>query len=105
MAALVILLAGTAPAFAHGHGGGHVSFWVGPVWGGPFWWGPGYYYPPPQTVVIDRSPEVYMQQAPAPESSGYWYYCKDAKAYYPYVKQCPGGWQRVTPTPPPEEGE
>lgn len=28
------------------------------------------------------------------------YYCEEAKAYYPYVQQCPGGWRQVTPTPP-----
>ncbi|UFS70744.1 hypothetical protein LPW11_00805 [Geomonas sp. RF6] len=105
-----VILAGAVPAsargYGHGHGHGHggASVYIGPVWG-PLWWGPTYYYPPPRTVVIERSPEVYVQQAPAPEASQYWYYCQDAKAYYPYVKQCPGGWQTVTPAPPPEEGE
>ncbi len=34
--------------------------------------------------------------------ASYWYYCADAKAYYPYVQQCPAGWLRVIPetTPP-----
>ncbi len=25
----------------------------------------------------------------------------ESKTYYPYVKECPGGWQRVTPQPAP----
>jgi FKBP-type peptidyl-prolyl cis-trans isomerase FkpA len=31
-----------------------------------------------------------------------WYYCSDAKAYYPYVRECRSGWLRVAPqtTPP-----
>ena len=29
-----------------------------------------------------------------------WFYCADSKAYYPYVRECPGGWQRVPSTPP-----
>lgn len=105
LALMAIMLLGAMPAYAHGHGGhGHVSFWIGPVWG-PGWWGPGYYYPqPPQTVVIERAPQVYVQPGPQTESSGYWYYCRDAKAYYPYVKDCPGGWSRVSPTPHTEEG-
>ena len=26
-----------------------------------------------------------------------WYYCNDAKAYYPYVRECPSGWKQVVP--------
>ena len=27
----------------------------------------------------------------------YWYYCGSAGAYYPYVAECPEGWQPVVP--------
>jgi len=37
---------------------------------------------------------------PAPAPSQYWYFCNASKAYYPYVRECPSGWQRVTPQPP-----
>ena len=52
-------------------------------------------------------PSVYIEQ-PDPETSteeqtNYWYYCKKSRTYYPYVKECPGGWQRVTPQPPPPQ--
>lgn len=104
---------------AHGHPrhGGHVRFglYVGaPVyWGG--YWGPRYYYPPyyyppyyypPTVVTVPASPPTYVEQAPvaAPAAPalqpGYWYYCAESRAYYPYVNQCPGGWQRVSPQPP-----
>jgi hypothetical protein len=61
-----------------------------------------YYYPP----VVQYAPPTYIEQ-PAPQAgpaqqsqASWWYYCADARAYYPYVKECPGGWQRVSPTPP-----
>lgn len=101
-------------ALAHGyprHGGGvRFGLYVGaPVyWGG--YWGPRYYYPPyyyyPPTIVAAPVAPTYVEQAPvaapaAPASPpGYWYYCAESRAYYPYVKQCPGGWQRVSPQPP-----
>lgn len=73
---------------------------------GPWYPYPSYYYPPPYyyppTVVVPAAPSTYVQQAaPVQESTeSNWYYCEDAKAYYPYVKQCPGGWTQVSPTPP-----
>ncbi|MDP2882045.1 MAG: hypothetical protein Q8N89_10720 [Azonexus sp.] len=51
--------------------------------------------PPPQ-------PQVYIEQAqePAPGAGQqYWYFCKSAQGYYPYVKECPDGWQKVLPQP------
>ena len=31
----------------------------------------------------------------------HWFYCKESGGYYPYVRECPGGWQMVPATPPP----
>ena len=64
-----------------------------------------YYYPP--AVAMQSAPQVYIEQgapqaAPvqaAPAQTNYWYFCAGANAYYPYVKDCPGGWQRVAPQP------
>ena len=39
-----------------------------------------------------------------PAQPSYWYYCRDSQGYYPYVTSCPGGWTKVVPTPPGEEG-
>jgi hypothetical protein len=50
--------------------------------------------------VIEHQPEIDMQPAPQAEQPVYWYYCKDPQGYYPYVKQCPGGWMKVVPIPP-----
>ena len=95
---------------------GHTSVGVvvGPMWG-PWYSPPAYYYPPYyqpyypsyQPVIIQRAPQVYIEQyapapdaAPAPNTGNYWYYCPASKAYYPYVNECPGGWQKVAPQPP-----
>lgn len=104
---LVVLLALVmtglgSSAWAHG---GRVRLGVyvgGPVWG-PVWYPPPYYYPP-QVIVVPppAPPPVYIEQAqPEPQSSQqqYWYYCARAKGYYPYVKECPEGWQKVLPQP------
>ncbi|MDP3513834.1 MAG: hypothetical protein Q8S20_13905 [Sulfuritalea sp.] len=110
---VVLLLGTTGISYAGGgHRGhhhrshGHFSVIVGPYWG-PFW-GPRYYPPPYYApIVVERPvPQVYIEQPPvasAPggvEASNYWYYCAPAGGYYPYVKECPGGWQRVLPQAP-----
>ena len=93
----------------HGHGGtrvflgGSLGWWGWPGWWGPAWWGYPYYAAPP--VVVQPGPITYIQrEAPG---DAYWYYCKEAGAYYPYVKDCPGGWMQVVPQtvpPGPEPG-
>ena len=87
-----------------GHrGGGHVFFGLG-YWP---WYYPPYYYPPyyyyPSTGVGPSSTPLYVEQGDeqAAPQSAYWYYCANSQGYYPYVAQCPGGWQRVRPEPPP----
>jgi hypothetical protein len=55
-------------------------------------------YSPP--AVMEASPQVYSQQDRQPPQQ-YWYYCQGAQAYYPYVKDCPGGWLQVVPQPSP----
>lgn len=93
---IALLVAVPDAAWAHGRRG-HVGVYVGPSWGfySPF------YYPPPVIVLPPESPPIYIEQqeAPAPPEQGYWYYCAGAKAYYPYVKECPEGWQKVPPQP------
>lgn len=101
--AALLLLAGMAvavPAQAH-HFRSHVGIFIGgPVWG---WYPPPYYYPPayyyPPVVEVPVAPPVYIERESAPATGGYWYYCERPQGYYPYVKSCPGGWQRVRPQP------
>jgi len=90
----------------HGGGHGHHGFghgghgFFGPRLGGaiwPYWdpygWDPygvPYSYPP-----VVAPPQISIQPAPPT-----WYYCANPQGYYPYIQQCPGGWQPVTPPPP-----
>ena len=120
LAALVLAMMTSVPAFARGggyrhHGGGHhhSSVSVGFAFGYPGYWGgyypypayayypPAYYYPP--DTYYSSSPPVYVERGdanpPAERSQGYWYFCPETSAYYPYVKQCAGGWQKVSPQP------
>lgn len=54
--------------------------------------------------VVVAPPRIYIEQAPSPSAvpvldPGYWYYCNEAGAYYPYVRTCPGDWVKVAPQP------
>jgi hypothetical protein len=83
---------------SHSHFGLHIGV---PL----FWnWPPPYYAYPPPVVVAPSPPPVYIERgyddaAPA-GGQGYWYYCRGPEGYYPYVRECPGGWERVATTPP-----
>jgi len=70
---------------------------------GPYWdpwlsgWDYPYRYAPSYPVYVVPDAET-LPSAPPPPS--YWYYCPSARAYYPYVSQCPEAWVPVSPTPP-----
>jgi hypothetical protein len=96
--AVMLLLASPVPGEA-----GHVYFSVGiPLGVGP-WWGEApypsagypYYSAPP--VVVSQPPPVYTQPDSAVQPPSYWYFCPTSKTYYPYVKDCSGGWLTVVP--------
>ena len=95
---------GAAPAptvspFRHHRSG---TFFVGGFWGWP--WPYGYYYPPPPYYYGPdyaraqyELPGVYIEKFegdPASEAIDD-IYCPAAGGYYPDVRDCPGGWQRV----------
>lgn len=69
----------------------------------PWYYPPPYYYPYYQPVAYESEPTTYIEQssAPAAEPTSWWYYCDASRGYYPYVKECPTGWQRVPTVPPP----
>ena len=111
--AILSLAATAALADNHGYRGHyddhrwehrHYRYSPPPVYyrGGPAVYAP-YYAPAP--IIIERAPPpVYIEQADvveeSPEATNYWHYCRESKAYYPYVKECPAGWQKVLPQPP-----
>lgn len=87
----------SAPAPVHrGHRHHHRVFVGGAVgfgypWG---WWGPpAYYYP----VPVPAEPVTYLEQSDADQPERWWYYCDASTSYYPYVRECPAGWERVAP--------
>ena len=47
---------------------------------------------------IHRAKRQPAQPATASQAN-YWHYCRSAEGYYPYVKECPDGWEQVAPTP------
>lgn len=74
-----------------------------PGYGGYY---PGYggYYPGYGGGVVPGAPQTYVERGAdeaAPQATqSWWYFCPESKTYYPYVRQCPGGWQKVAPQPP-----
>jgi hypothetical protein len=100
LATVVLLLGYSLPGEARFRGGVWIDPW-GPWWGAPYGYGYGYPYYSAPPVIIQQQPQEYVQQPAAQPEQQYWYYCSDAKTYYPYVKKCPGGWMRVVPTPAP----
>jgi hypothetical protein len=112
----VVLLLGTASeaAFARGRGGhsghrhsGGSRVAIGMVVAAPaFWYLPTSIYAPP-VAATSTAPTVYIelgdaQSASGESAGGWWYYCEDSRAYYPYVRECAREWQAVavTATPP-----
>lgn len=93
------------PVPRYWHRGHWFHGWYGPYFG--WWWivgadwylypGPVYPYP---TVVVEPAPSEDIVNAPsAPPPPQYWYYCPGSHRYYPYVSECPGGWERVPTIP------
>jgi hypothetical protein len=107
LAATSALLAAVQPAQAHDRWRGGIFLHFG--YPGPYYWVPRYYYPPPVyyyppppvIVAPPPAPPTYVERddEAAPPQTQWWYWCPSAKGYYPYVKECPGGWQRVPPQP------
>ena len=113
-----------------GNGGGHwhgnIGLYIGPgfgpyysrpyypsYYGDPFYYGyPSPYYSYPPTVIVrPQQPPMYIEQGQepqlespqssyAPQQDNFWYHCDRPEGYYPYIKDCPQGSQKVVPEPP-----
>lgn len=102
-AALLFGLLLSGSAWPHGHGFPRHHTHVGIAIGIPLVAAP-WYYPAPQIYTnppVAALPQAYIemnsrQQQP---SGSWWYYCHDPEGYYPYIKECPRGWERVDPQP------
>jgi hypothetical protein len=102
-----VYLGGPGPYWGPGYA--RPYYYPRPYYPGPLYYpGPIYapapYYQPAPVVVVPAAPPVYIERGDEvaeqePEDDQFWYYCRSAKNYYPYVKECPGGWQKVPPRP------
>ena len=126
LVSLGIFINGSAMAgyrgHAHGHDHGHkkglnvrIGVSIGmPVYAlryfpAPFYTVPVYAVPAPvyiyPTAIRHSSPPVYVERdstqidPPPSKAQNDWYYCASSQTYYPYVKECSGGWQRVPAQP------
>jgi hypothetical protein len=80
------------------HDGRYGWWWVaGGLWF--FYPEPIYPYPDPYVPPVVVTPAPAAPAASVPPPAQYWYYCDNAKGYYPYVQSCPGGWRAVPATP------
>ena len=122
---LIVGAAATGSVLAHHGGHGRFGVFIGAplYYPGPYYY-PPYYAPYPYPYYapapVPAEPPAYIERsdsgAPpyaerdegAPpvrrRGEGSWYFCSESNAYYPYVKQCAGGWQRVAPRPPADSG-
>ena len=98
---MIILGIGTGALTLSGTASANSWVFVGPLWRPPV-----VVAAPPIVVVppaVASSPPVYVESAPLvqvpAQPDNYWYYCSTLNRYYPYVTQCPGGWQRVVSAP------
>ena len=48
-------------------------------------------------IVYAPPPPVIPASTPSPSMVGYWYYCAELQAYFPYVATCSGPWTLVAP--------
>ena len=116
--AAILVSGGTDMAAGDGHGGG--GHWSG-GWGWgyyglglatgallsyPYYYPPYYpyypYYPYAYAPAYSPSPRVIVRERePAYADEGVYYYCRKSNAYYPYVRRCAGGWEKVPVVPPP----
>jgi len=107
LALLLLATAGIGNVWAdHGHRSSHFGVVIGPVWSPWYFPPPPVYYQPYPPIVIERDPPVYIEQYTPPPPAviqenpiSYWYYCNASRGYYPYVKECPSGWQKVPSRP------
>jgi len=92
--------------WGHGHGYYWAAGFYGAAWPWFYPWYEGYAVPvfPYSFYSETAAPVEYVEMNPAAPvsdaSANAWYYCQNPQGYYPYVKSCAGGWQRVPAQPP-----
>lgn len=86
---------------------GGFGFFVGdPFFWSPYYYRPYYFYPryySSPALIVPSAPSVYIEQNTVPKVQSIepnnWNYCPNPEGYYPHVKECPTGWQRIESQP------
>ncbi|MCX7176286.1 MAG: hypothetical protein NT159_20640 [Proteobacteria bacterium] len=65
----------------------------------PYYVEPAYASPPVTSMPPPPQNGTQLSALGVPGSQ-WWYFCKNPNGYYPYVRECPSGWEKVSPTPP-----
>ena len=83
-----------------------VTYWpygpvamVGPDSASAYYADPSYAGPPATSIPPPPQGGAQVSALSAPGSE-WWYFCKDPNGYYPYVRDCKTGWEKISPTPP-----
>jgi len=76
----------------HHHHHARARVFAGAFVGAPVLWPWWAYAPYPAAAP---APVYYVEQSDFAESE--WLYCREANAYFPYIADCAGGWERVRP--------
>jgi len=105
---------GYGPGY-YGYGPGYYGYyWPGSYYNYGYAYGPYGYVPPGingGVTYIEHEPEaVSNKPAPVhapdgaasapPRGTQWWYLCNSPRGAYPYVRECPDGWERVPAVPP-----
>jgi len=97
--------------YGSGWRGGWYGSSVGIYLGWPGYWGGWPYYPYTASYAVSypvyteypvysylpSESTTFVQAAPEPAATNYWYYCVDPAGYYPYVQNCSKAWMQVVP--------
>jgi hypothetical protein len=94
------------PGYYGGHRGGGIGLGLGlglaigiPLLASTYY-APPYYAPGYAPNYYGYAPGYSYPPSYAVPQQGSMYFCPQLNAYYPNVRDCPGGWQQVAPQPP-----
>ncbi len=63
------------------------------------------FIPSPPTSTSTAYPLSNVQEGPGSAGAQWWYACKRPVGYYPHVRECETGWEKVAATPPGAPGQ
>lgn len=91
---------GWGNGYGYGYGGAWRGNWVGASYYGGYpaaYYAPPVAYAPPVVAYIAPPQPLVLASQPQP---AVWYFCEATNNYFPYVQECPTGWQTQAANPP-----